>query len=116
MNSIRNVLGMRKAGDRGGAGQPENPHSNAVRTQVHNTVNTLRVVAGDASDRPEVVSEPGSRKAAPGRTPAGSYRSTKRGRAVPAPQPNTGQWGCRARRCGRGDEWPPNPPAPLSGF
>jgi hypothetical protein len=41
MNSIRNGLGMRKAGDRGGAGQPENPLSNAVFTQVHNTVNTL---------------------------------------------------------------------------
>ena len=38
MNSIRNGLGMRKAGDRGGAGQPENPHSNAVFTQVHNTL------------------------------------------------------------------------------
>jgi hypothetical protein len=38
MNSIRNGLGMRKAGDRGGAGQPENPLSNAVFTQVHNTL------------------------------------------------------------------------------
>ena len=41
MNSIRNGLGMRQAGNRGGPGQPENPHSNAVFTQVHNTVNTL---------------------------------------------------------------------------
>jgi hypothetical protein len=38
MNSIRNGLGMRKAGNRGGAGQPENPLSNAVFTQVHNTL------------------------------------------------------------------------------
>jgi hypothetical protein len=38
MNSIRNGLGMRKAGDRGGAGQLENSHSNAVFTQVHNTL------------------------------------------------------------------------------
>jgi hypothetical protein len=38
MNSIRNGLGMREAGDREGAGQPENPHSNAVFTQVHNTL------------------------------------------------------------------------------
>ena len=38
MNSIRNGLGMRKAGDRRGAGQPENPHSNTVFSQVHNTL------------------------------------------------------------------------------
>ena len=38
MNLIRNGLGMRKAGDRGGAGQPENPHSNTVFTRVHNTL------------------------------------------------------------------------------
>ena len=53
MNSIRNGLGMRKAGDRGGAGQPENPHPDAVFTQVHNTVNKLRGVAGGVSDRPD---------------------------------------------------------------
>src|SRR5215211_4673596 len=34
----RNGLGMRKAGDRGGSGQPENPRSHAVFTQVHNTL------------------------------------------------------------------------------
>src|SRR3712207_5599462 len=45
MNLIRNGLGMRKGGDRRGAGQPENPHSNTVFTQVHNTLNTLCVVA-----------------------------------------------------------------------
>jgi hypothetical protein len=45
MNSIRNGLVMRKAGDRGGAGQPKNPYFNAVLIQVHNTVNTLCVVA-----------------------------------------------------------------------
>jgi hypothetical protein len=38
MNLIRNGLGMRKAEDRRGAGQPENPHSNTVFTQVHNTL------------------------------------------------------------------------------
>ncbi len=38
MNLIRNGLGMRKAGDHRGAGQPENPHSNTVFTQVHNTL------------------------------------------------------------------------------
>jgi hypothetical protein len=38
MNSIKSGLEMRKAGDRGGAGQPENPHSNAIFTQVHNTL------------------------------------------------------------------------------
>jgi hypothetical protein len=38
MNSIRNGLGMRKAADRGGSGQPANPHPNAVFTQVHNTL------------------------------------------------------------------------------
>ena len=38
MNLIRNGLGMRKGGDRRGAGQPENPHSNTVFTQVHNTL------------------------------------------------------------------------------
>src|SRR3712207_347256 len=38
MNSIRNGLGMRKAGSRRGPGQPANPHSNAVFTQVHNTL------------------------------------------------------------------------------
>ena len=38
MNSIGNGLGMRKAGDRGGAGRSENPHSHAVLTQVHNTL------------------------------------------------------------------------------
>jgi len=38
MNLIRNGLGMRKAGDRRGASQPENPHSNRVFTQVHNTL------------------------------------------------------------------------------
>jgi hypothetical protein len=53
MNSIKNGLGMRKAGDRGGSGQAENPHFNTVFTQVHNTVNTLCAVAGDASDRPD---------------------------------------------------------------
>jgi hypothetical protein len=53
MNSIRNGLGMRKVRDREGPGQPENPHSNAVFIQVHNTVNTLWVVAGDALDRPD---------------------------------------------------------------
>jgi hypothetical protein len=42
MNSTRNGLGMRKAGDRGEAGQPENPHSNAVFTQVHDTLYCLR--------------------------------------------------------------------------
>jgi hypothetical protein len=31
MNSIRNGLVMRKAGDRGGAGQPKNPYFNAMR-------------------------------------------------------------------------------------
>ena len=34
MNSIRNGLGMRKAGDHGGPGQPEKSHSYAVFTQV----------------------------------------------------------------------------------
>ena len=38
MNSIRNGLGMRKAGNRRAPGQPANPHSNAVFTQVHNTL------------------------------------------------------------------------------
>src|SRR3712207_3841779 len=38
MNLIRNGLGMRKGGDRRGASQPENPHSNTVFTQVHNTL------------------------------------------------------------------------------
>jgi len=38
MNSIRNGLGMRKARDCGGPSQPENPHPNAVFTQVHNTL------------------------------------------------------------------------------
>jgi hypothetical protein len=38
MNSIRNGLGMRKAGDRGGAGQPKNPYFNAVLIQIHNTL------------------------------------------------------------------------------
>ncbi len=38
MNSIRNGLGMRKTGSRRGSGQPENPYSNAVFTQVHNTL------------------------------------------------------------------------------
>jgi hypothetical protein len=38
MNSIRNSLGMRKTGDSGGSSQPENPHPNAVLTQVHNTL------------------------------------------------------------------------------
>ncbi len=51
MNSIRNGLGMRKTENRRRLGQLENPHSNAIFTQVHNTVNTvntLYVVAGDA--------------------------------------------------------------------
>ncbi len=38
MNSMRNGLGMRKTGDRRKPGQPDNPHSNAVFTQVHNTL------------------------------------------------------------------------------
>jgi len=38
MNSIRNGLGMRKTGYCGGPSQPENPHPNAVFTQVHNTL------------------------------------------------------------------------------
>ena len=38
MNSIRNGLGMRKAGTRRGPGQPANPHLNAVFTKVHNTL------------------------------------------------------------------------------
>jgi hypothetical protein len=38
MNSIKKGLGMRKARDRGGPSQPANPHSNAVFTQVHNTL------------------------------------------------------------------------------
>jgi hypothetical protein len=37
-DSIRNGLGMLKAGDRGGAGQLNNTHSNAVLLQVHNTL------------------------------------------------------------------------------
>jgi hypothetical protein len=45
MNSIKNGLVMGKAGDCGGAGQPKNPYFNAVLIQVHNTVNTLCVVA-----------------------------------------------------------------------
>ncbi len=42
MNSMRNGLGMRKTGDRRKPGQPDNPHSNAVFTQVHNTLYSLR--------------------------------------------------------------------------
>lgn len=38
MNSMRNGLGMRKTGNRRRSGQPENPHSNAVFDQVHNTL------------------------------------------------------------------------------
>jgi glucose/arabinose dehydrogenase len=38
MNSVRNSLGMRKTRDHRGPIQPENPHCNAVFTQVHNTL------------------------------------------------------------------------------
>jgi hypothetical protein len=38
MNSIRNGLGMRKTENRKGPSWPENPHPNAVFTQVHNTL------------------------------------------------------------------------------
>lgn len=38
MNSIRNGLEMRKTGDREEPGLSENPHSNALFTQVHNTL------------------------------------------------------------------------------
>ena len=38
MNSIRNRSGMRKTGYREGPGQPEDPHPNALFTQVHNTL------------------------------------------------------------------------------
>jgi hypothetical protein len=38
MNSITNGLGMRKTGDCGRPSQPENPHPNAIFTQVHNTL------------------------------------------------------------------------------
>ena len=38
MNSIKNSVGMRKTGDRGGPSQPENPHPYGVFVQVHNTL------------------------------------------------------------------------------
>lgn len=38
MNSFRNGLGMRKTSIYGRPSQPENPHSNAIFTQVHNTL------------------------------------------------------------------------------
>ncbi len=38
MDSIRNGLGMRKTENRRGSGQPETSHSNAVFTQIHNTL------------------------------------------------------------------------------
>ena len=38
MNSIRNGLGMGKTEDHEKPRQPENPHSNGIFTQVHNTL------------------------------------------------------------------------------
>lgn len=38
MNSMRNGLRMRKTGDRWKPGQPENPHSYGVFTEVNNTL------------------------------------------------------------------------------
>ena len=38
MNSIRNGLRMPKTADCGGPSQPDNPHPDAVFTQVHNTL------------------------------------------------------------------------------
>jgi hypothetical protein len=38
MNSVRNGLRMRKTGDREGPAEPENPHSDALFTLVHNTL------------------------------------------------------------------------------
>ncbi len=38
MNSIKNGLGMRETENHRRLGQPENPHSNGVFTQVHNTL------------------------------------------------------------------------------